>query len=81
LIGALAATKSSEVLPLRQAEGQDSAAGSNACQPPQSLERSGGIIHPKFSSEPGLRGELPATSAEMALVDKCCRAVWSEATE
>src|SRR6478672_8251198 len=45
------------------------------------LERSDRIIHPKLSSEPGVRGELPATSIEVALVDKCSQAVWSEATE
>ena len=32
------------------------------------------------SSEPGLRGELPATGAEGVLLRRNCQAVWSEAT-
>jgi len=81
LIGALAATKAVRAFPFGQAEGQDFGGRLKRLPVASSLERSGGIIHPKLSSEPGVRGELPATSAEVALVDKCCRAVWSKATE
>jgi hypothetical protein len=34
-----------------------------------------------ISSEPDLRGELPASSAAISLVGYCSQAVWSEATK
>jgi hypothetical protein len=48
---------------------QDLGGTLNSCQPPK-LERSH-LFATSISSEPGLRGELPAASAEVTLVDKC----------
>jgi len=60
LICALAATKAVRSFPFGKLKGQDFGGRLKRLPVASSLERSDRIIHPKLSSEPGWRGELPA---------------------
>jgi hypothetical protein len=44
------------------------------------LERSDSVLNMFIGSEPGLRGELPASGHRCFCSKRCPEAVWSEAT-